>query len=117
MVINNGKTTMNGNNNNSGHMITLNIHLPRDKTPHSMEFDIQMLISDVYYHIQQHLPITVDHECKKEKNRSEFFKRKNLFLASEYGLFINDLQNLSKSYWLDASRTLNYYPLKNGVGI
>ena len=78
MVINNGMTTMSSNNNNSGHMITLNIHLPRDKTLHSMEFDIQMLISDVYYHIQQHLPITVDHECKKIP---KFFKRKIYFFS------------------------------------
>jgi hypothetical protein len=36
-------------------------------------------------------------------------------LASEYGLFINDGQHSSRSYWLDPTKTLNYYVLKNGV--
>jgi hypothetical protein len=36
-------------------------------------------------------------------------------LVSEYGLFIIDTQHPSRSYWLDSTKTLNYYVLKNGV--
>jgi hypothetical protein len=51
-------------NGNSGHMITLNIHIPRDKIFHSIQFDVQLLISDICHHIQEHLPITIDHDRK-----------------------------------------------------
>jgi len=92
MVTTNGSTT-----NTTEHMITLNIHIPREKNPHSMQFDVQMLIGDICENIQQYLPIKFDHD------------------ASEYGLFVNDLQQSSRSYWLDPTKTLNYYPLKNQV--
>ncbi len=92
MVTTNGPTT-----NTTEHMITLNIHIPREKNPHSMQFDVQMLIGDICENIQQYLPIKFDHD------------------ASEYGLFINDLQQSSRSYWLDPTKTLNYYLLKNHV--
>ncbi len=92
MVTTNGST-----NHSSEHMITLNIHLAREKLPHSMQFDVQMLIGDICENIQQYLPIKFDHD------------------ASEYGLFINDIQHSSRSYWLDPTKTLNYYFLKNGV--
>ncbi|CAF4681847.1 unnamed protein product [Rotaria sp. Silwood1] len=95
MVKNNSSTIMNGNNHTSEHMITLNIHIPHDNIIHSMQFDIQMLISDICYNIQQHLLVTSDHD------------------PSEYGLFINDAQHSSRSYWLDPTKTLDYYVLKN----
>ncbi|CAF1156243.1 unnamed protein product [Adineta steineri] len=97
MVTNNGLTTINGDNHNmSGHMITLNIHIPRDSSVHSMQFDVQMLISDLIHNIQQYLPLTFDHD------------------SSEYGLFVNDTQHSTRSYWLDPTKILNYYLLKNG---
>jgi hypothetical protein len=80
-------------------MITLNIHFPRDKNVHSMQFDLQILIGDLCQSIEQCLPIKLDHD------------------ASEYGLFIDDHQHSSRSYWLDPSKTLNYYALKNEVGL
>ncbi|CAF2824008.1 unnamed protein product [Rotaria sp. Silwood2] len=95
MVKNNSSTIMNGNNHTSEHMITLNIHIPHDNVIHSMQFDIQMLINDICYNIQQHLLMTIDHDL------------------SEYGLFINDAQHSVRSYWLDPTKTLNYYALKN----
>ncbi|CAF3755907.1 unnamed protein product [Rotaria sordida] len=95
MIKNNNSTIMNGNNHTSEHMITLNIHIPHDNIVHSMQFDVQMLISDICYNIQQHLLMTIDHD------------------PSEYGLFINDTQQSSRSYWLDPTKTLNYYVLKN----
>jgi len=64
MVKTNGSTIMNGNN-ASGHMITLNIHIPRDSSIHSMQFDTQMLISDICHSIQQYLPIIIDHDRRK----------------------------------------------------
>ena len=78
-------------------MITLNVYIPREKTHHSIQFDVQMLIGDICQNIQHYLPIKLDHD------------------ASEYGLFINDIQYSSKSYWFDPTKTLNYYVLKNGV--
>lgn len=36
-------------------------------------------------------------------------------LASEFGLFANDVQHPSRSYWLDPSRALSFYALKTGV--
>jgi hypothetical protein len=61
-------------NGNSGHMITLNIHIPRDKIFHSIQFDVQLLISDICHHIQEHLPITIDHDRKKNNlNFQNFF--------------------------------------------
>ncbi len=85
------------NGSTSGQMITLNIHLPREKIHHAMQFDVQMLIGDIIQHIQQYLPIKLDQD------------------ASEYGLFMNDTQHFSRSYWLDPTKTLNYYLLKTGV--
>lgn len=75
------------------HLITLNVHFPRDKNVHSMQFDNQILIADLCQQIQQYLPIKLDHD------------------QSEFGLFIDE----SKGYWLEPSKTLSYYPLKNGV--
>jgi len=92
MVTTNGST-----DNPTGHMITLNIHIPREKNAHSMQFDFQILIGDICENIQQYLPIKFDHD------------------PSEYGLFFNDIQQSLRSYWLDPTKTLNYYPLKNGV--
>ncbi len=68
MVANKGSTIINGNA-NSGHMITLNIHVPRDKIVQPMQFDVQMLIGDICRSIQGHLPITIDHDRKKEKKK------------------------------------------------
>ncbi|CAF3354839.1 unnamed protein product [Rotaria socialis] len=96
MVKTNGSRIVNGNDRANDHMITLNIHIPHDNVVHSMQFDVQMLISDICHNIQQHLLITIDHEL------------------SEYGLFINDTQHTLRSYWLDPSKTLIYYALKNG---
>ena len=93
-------TTTNGSTNHArGHMITLNIRLPRDKNVHSMQFDLQILIGDICQTIEQCLPIKQDHD------------------PSEYGLFIDDPQHPARSYWLDSSKTLNYYTLKNEVGL
>jgi hypothetical protein len=61
MVANKGPTIIPGNN-ISGHMITLNIHVPRDNIIQPMQFDVQMLIGDVCHSIQGHLPITIDHD-------------------------------------------------------
>ncbi|UJR28105.1 hypothetical protein I4U23_009360 [Adineta vaga] len=97
MVANNGTTTINGNV-SSGHMVTLNIHVPRDKIVQPMQFDVQMFIGDICRSIQGHLPITYDHDL------------------SEYGL-VNDGLHTSRSYWLDPSRTLNYYALKSGDNV
>ena len=66
MVANNGTTTINGNV-SSGHMITLNVHVPRDKIVQPMQFDVQMLIGDICRSIQGHLPITYDRDCKTTK--------------------------------------------------
>ncbi|CAF1239126.1 unnamed protein product, partial [Adineta ricciae] len=97
MVISSGSTASNGESHQqSGHMMTLNIHIPRDSSVHSMQFDVQMLISDIIHNIQQYLPLVVDHDL------------------SEYGLIVNDIQHSSRSYWLDPTKILNYYPLKNG---
>jgi len=43
------------------------------------------------------------------------YEEEYLFVEADYGLFVNDIQYPSRSYWLDPSRTLNYYPLKTGV--
>jgi hypothetical protein len=61
MVANNGSIIVNGNL-PSGHMITLNIHVPQDNITQPMQFDVQMLIGDVCHSIQGHLPITIDHD-------------------------------------------------------
>jgi len=115
MVANNGSTILNGNI-NSGHLITLNIHVPRDNITQPMQFDVQMFIGDIIRSIQGHLPITIDHDRKKKKNLFFCFcTKKKESLESDYGLFINDVQHSSRSYWLDPSRTLNYYPIKAGV--
>jgi hypothetical protein len=119
MVANKGSTIINGNA-NSGHMITLNIHVPRDKIVQPMQFDVQMLIGDICRSIQGHLPITIDQDRKKKKKQTILFLFRRylksfLYLEAEYGLFINDGQYSSRSYWLDPSRTLNYYALKTGV--
>ncbi|CAF0901956.1 unnamed protein product [Adineta ricciae] len=98
MVANNGTTTINGNV-SSGHMITLNVHVPRDKIVQPMQFDVQMLIGDICRSIQGHLPITYDHDL------------------SEYGLFLNDGLHISRSYWLDPARTMSYYGLKSGDNV
>lgn len=66
MVTSSGSTTNNGESHqHSGHMMTLNIHIPRDSSVHSMQFDVQMLISDIIHNIQQYLPLVVDHDCKR----------------------------------------------------
>ncbi|CAF4070720.1 unnamed protein product [Rotaria sp. Silwood2] len=98
MVASNGSTIVNGNI-ISGHMITLNIHVSYDNIIQPMQFDVQMLIGDVCRSIQGHLPITLGHD------------------QSEFGLFVNDVQHSSRSYWLDPSRTLSYYPLKTGDNV
>ncbi|UJR21334.1 hypothetical protein I4U23_024428 [Adineta vaga] len=91
MVTSNGE-----NHHTSGHMMTLNIHIPRDSSVHSMQFDVQMFVSDIIHNIQQYLPLIVENDL------------------SEYGLFVNDVQHSSRGYWLDSTKILNYYPLKNG---
>ncbi len=63
MVANNGLNII-----NSGHMVTLNIHVPRDKFSQPMQFDVQMLIGDVCRSIQGHLPITIDHDRKQKQH-------------------------------------------------
>ncbi|CAF4735686.1 unnamed protein product [Rotaria sp. Silwood1] len=80
-------------------MITLNIHVPHDNIIQPMQFDVQMLIGDICRSIQGHLPITFGHD------------------QSEFGLFVNDVQYPSRSYWLDSSRTLSYYSLKTGDNV
>ncbi len=65
MVANNGSTILNGNI-NSGHLITLNIHVPRDNITQPMQFDVQMFIGDIIRSIQGHLPITNEHDRKKK---------------------------------------------------
>jgi hypothetical protein len=65
MVANNGSIIINGSL-PSGHMITLNVHVPRDNIIQPMQFDIQMLIGDICRSIQGHLPITIDHDRKKK---------------------------------------------------
>jgi len=65
MVANKGSTIINGNI-NSGYIITLNIHVPRDNIIQSMQFDVQMLIGDVFRSIQGHLPITNEHDRKNK---------------------------------------------------
>lgn len=79
MVANNGSTLINGNI-NGGHLITLNIHVPRDNINQPMQFDVQMFIGDIIRSIQGHLPITIDHDRKKKKNLFFCFctKKKNL---------------------------------------
>ena len=116
----NGLTTMNGNSHINEHMITLNIRIPRDSTVHSMQFDVQMLINDISHNIQQHLLMTIDHDRKKDILVFLFLLMFESMIfhnvsASEYGLFINDEQYSSRSYWLDPTKTLSYYALKNGV--
>ncbi|CAF3837471.1 unnamed protein product [Rotaria magnacalcarata] len=98
MVASNGSSVINGNA-ISGHMITLNIHVPHDNIIQPMQFDVQMLVGDVCRSIQGHLPITINHD------------------PSEFGLFVNDVQHPSRSYWLDSSRPLNYYALKTGDNV
>ncbi|CAF0858226.1 unnamed protein product [Rotaria sordida] len=98
MVAGNGSTTVNGNI-ISGHMITLNIHVPHNNIIQPMQFDVQMLVGDICRSIQGHLPITIGHD------------------QSEFGLFVNDIQHSSRSYWLDPSRTLSYYSLKTGDNV
>lgn len=88
-------TTTNGGE--STHRITLNIRLPGEKNVHPMQCAQQLFIADFCQNIEQYLPIKHDHD------------------ASEYGLFIADHQHPSRSYWLDPSKTLNYYLLKNEV--
>jgi hypothetical protein len=115
MVANKGSTIINGNI-NSGYMITLNIHVPRDNIIQPMQFDVQMLIGDLCRSIQGHLPITNEYDRKKNKKTEILnMKMNNLFVEADYGLFVNDVQHSSRSYWLDPSRTLNYYGLKTGV--
>lgn len=117
MVANNGSTLINGNI-HSGHMITLNIHVPHDNINQPMQFDVQMLIGDVYRSIQGHLPIRIEHDRKRrEENKFFFVLQKNFFIEADYGLFVKDIQYPSRSYWLDPLRTLSYYPLKAGVWI
>lgn len=65
MVKNNSSRIMNGNGHTNEHMITLNIRIPHDNMVHSMQFDVQMSISDICHNIQQHLMTTVDHDRKK----------------------------------------------------
>jgi hypothetical protein len=65
MVANNGSIIVNGNL-PSGHMITLNIHVPQDNITQPMQFDVQMFIGDVCRSIQGHLPITFDRDRKKK---------------------------------------------------
>jgi len=67
MVANNGSTIINGNI-NSGHMITLNIYVPRNNIKQPMQFDFQMLIGDICRSIPGHLPITIEHDRKRKKN-------------------------------------------------
>ncbi|CAF3470464.1 unnamed protein product [Rotaria socialis] len=98
MVASNGSSVINGNV-IGGHMITLNIHVPHDNIIQPMQFDVQMLVGDVCRSIQGHLPITINHD------------------PSEFGLFVNDVQHPSRSYWLDSSRPLNYYALKTGDNV
>jgi hypothetical protein len=112
MVANKGSTILNGNI-HSGHLITLNIHVPRDNINQPMQFDVQMFIGDIIRSIQGHLPITIDQDRKTKEEKKTLTKNK--FLESDYGLFMNDVQHPSRSYWLDPSRTLNYYPIKAGV--
>jgi len=66
MVANNDVIIRNGNL-SSGQMITLNIHVPRDKIAQPMQFDVQMYIGDIIRSIQGHLPITIDHDRKSIK--------------------------------------------------
>lgn len=87
-------TTTNGS---TTQRITLNIRLPGEKNLRPLQFDQQILIADLCQTIEQYLPIKHDHD------------------ALEYGLFIPDHQHSSRSYWLDPSKTLNYYLLKNEV--
>ena len=37
-----------------------------------------------------------------------------VYIVSDYGLFSQD-DDPSKGKWLEPARTLNFYPLKNGV--
>ena len=111
MVANNNASAMSAN----GHMITLNIRIPRDTHFHSMQFDAQMLIADLCQSIQDHLPVANDHDRKPHLSPSTSVHSASVISASEYGLFVNDSQQASRGYWLDSARQLNYYNLKNGV--
>ena len=42
--------------------------------------------------------------------------RVNFVLVSDYGLFCQD-DDPSKGKWLEPARTLDFYPLKSGVGL
>ena len=52
------------------------------------------------------------------KHQSQGHGLKNLqifvYIVSDYGLFSQD-DDPSKGKWLEPARTLNFYPLKNGV--
>lgn len=87
-------TTTNGS---TTQRITLNIRLPGEKQLHPLQFDQHIFIADLCQTIEQYLPIKHDHD------------------PSEYGLFVPDYQHSARSYWLDPSKTLNYYLLKNEV--
>jgi hypothetical protein len=39
-----------------------------------------------------------------------------MFPASDYGLFLSD-EDPRKGIWLESGRTLDYYMLRNGVGM
>jgi hypothetical protein len=67
MVANSGPTaTMMPSNGNrsSGHLMTLNIHVPRNNLSHTMQFDVQMFIGEVCRAIQEHLALPMDHDRK-----------------------------------------------------
>lgn len=112
MVANNGSIMTNGNL-SGGQMITLNIHVLRENINQAMQFDVHMYIADVLRSIQGHLPIRIDQDRKR--NHRPFCRENTFSLESDYGLFVHDIQQPSRCYWLEPSRPLNYYPLKSGV--
>ena len=64
MVANNGSTVINGNL-ASGHLITLNIHVPHDNINQPMQFDGQMFVGDVLRSIQGHILMAIGQDRKQ----------------------------------------------------